>query len=194
MPRKRLVEQAAALAGNWPALQPVRRREILSRLISRIEVTDRQVKLHLLRSGLARIMDGPADVPTAPSTAPEETIVLTLDLRLERIGRDTRLILNTAGGSNPQPTPGLVRLLAQAHQVQRRLLRGAHATITVFAQQEQMTGSYIARLIRLAWLAPDIVQAILHGRQPPALSVITLMQSGPLPMDWQAQRQRLGFT
>jgi len=75
----------------------------------------------------------------------------------------------------------------------RRLIRGTHASIAEFAAHEQMTGSYITRLLRLVWLAPDITQAILTGRQPPALSVIKLMQGGPLPTDWSQQRRMLGF-
>ena len=91
------------------------------------------------------------------------------------------------------PNGGMIRLLAQAHHLQRRLLQGKHESIAAFASQEQMTGSYIARLIRLAWLAPDITQAILMGRQPAALTAIKLMQSGPLPSDWNEQRAMLGF-
>jgi len=75
----------------------------------------------------------------------------------------------------------------------RRLIQGTHTSIAEFAAHEQMTGSYIVRLLRLVWLAPDITQAILTGRHPPALSAIKLMQSGPLPSDWSQQRAVLGF-
>lgn len=72
-------------------------------------------------------------------------------------------------------------------------MAGQHASLTAFAAEQGMTGSYITRLVRLAWLAPDITQAILHGSHPPEVTAIKLMQSGPLPIDWQQQRLLLGL-
>ena len=96
-------------------------------------------------------------------------------------------------GTSATPDPGMVRLLAKAHQVQRRLMTSQHASLKAFAAEEGMTGSYITRLVRLAWLAPDLTHAILHGRHPPEMTALKLMQSGPLPIDWQEQRVMLGF-
>ena len=47
--------------------------------------------------------------------------------------------------------------------------------------------------LRLAYLAPDIVTAIIDGRQPPGLTANTLMRNTRLPLRWEAQRKRLGF-
>ena len=188
-----LIEQSAALARSWPSHPPARQREILTRSVARIVVASNRVQVHLRPAGLNILFDESAANRATPPAMSDEPVVLTLDVSLKRIGQDTKLIMDTAGASKQPPNPGLVRLLAQAHQMQRRLLQGEHASITAFAQQEQMTGSYVARLIRLAWLAPDIVQAILHGVQPPALTVMTLMLSGPLPMEWREQRRLLGF-
>jgi site-specific DNA recombinase len=52
---------------------------------------------------------------------------------------------------------------------------------------------YIARHLPLAFLAPDIVEAILSGRQPPDLTAKTLFKRVDLPLDWQAQRALLGL-
>ncbi len=81
----------------------------------------------------------------------------------------------------------------QAHRLQRQVLIGQHSGAASLAQQEGVTASYIARLLRLAWLAPDITAAIIQGRQPPALTATRLMQGPPPPLDWQAQRSALGF-
>jgi hypothetical protein len=53
--------------------------------------------------------------------------------------------------------------------------------------------SYATRLFRLTLLAPDIVSAILSGRHPPELTARRLMDDTRLPLDWNEQRQRLGF-
>ena len=55
-----------------------------------------------------------------------------------------------------------------------------------------VSAPYVTRLLPLAWLAPDIIEAILEGRQPQGLTVERLIQQ-KLPLDWAEQRQVLGF-
>jgi hypothetical protein len=59
--------------------------------------------------------------------------------------------------------------------------------------QEGIGAPYAARLMRLNFLAPDIVVAILNGRQPLALTASKLMADTRLPLDWSEQRRALGF-
>jgi site-specific DNA recombinase len=61
------------------------------------------------------------------------------------------------------------------------------------AQEEKMTASYATRLVRLNFLAPDIVAAILAGKQPAGLNANKLMADTRLPLDWRDQRASLGF-
>ncbi len=49
------------------------------------------------------------------------------------------------------------------------------------------------RIARLAFLAPDIITAILEGRQPPSLTPRRLMKHAAIPLDWKDQRKALGF-
>jgi len=49
------------------------------------------------------------------------------------------------------------------------------------------------RIARLAFLAPDIVAAILDGRQPPSLTSRRLFKYASIPLDWKSQRKALGF-
>ena len=56
-----------------------------------------------------------------------------------------------------------------------------------------VTDSYFSRIVRLAYLAPDITTAILHGRQPPRLTAAWLAQTSDLPLAWSEQRRILGF-
>jgi hypothetical protein len=56
-----------------------------------------------------------------------------------------------------------------------------------------MGAPYAARLMRLNYLAPDIVVAILNGRQPVGLTANKLMADTRLPLEWPEQRKALGF-
>jgi hypothetical protein len=53
--------------------------------------------------------------------------------------------------------------------------------------------SYFTRLVRLSYLAPDITEAILDGRQPRDLTVDKLLAHSRLPLGWHEQRTVLGF-
>ncbi len=66
-------------------------------------------------------------------------------------------------------------------------------TTEEIALAEGVTASFATRVLRLAYLAPDIVTAILDGRQPTGLSARHLLSRSRLSLDWTEQRQALGF-
>ena len=68
---------------------------------------------------------------------------------------------------------------------------GQYGTAADLAKAEKVNDSYLSRMLRLTLLAPDIVEAILDGRQPRALEVQALMR--PVPQGWNEQRAALGF-
>ncbi|MCB9965834.1 MAG: hypothetical protein H6855_07120 [Rhodospirillales bacterium] len=65
-------------------------------------------------------------------------------------------------------------------------------TIMKLAEQEKLDHGYIAKTIRMTQLAPDIIEAILNGRQPYSLSLTDFMK--PFPNGWEEQRQHFGFS
>jgi hypothetical protein len=88
----------------------------------------------------------------------------------------------------------LVRLVARAHDIQSRLNKDPTLTVHDIAREECVGAPYIYVLLRLAWLAPDIVTAIINGRQPLGLNAMRLMRlTARLPGNWASQRTLLGF-
>ena len=75
----------------------------------------------------------------------------------------------------------------------RRAWREATARLKTKASAEGVTRRYVARLIPLAFLAPDIVEKILSGAQPVDLTTDELTKRIHLPLDWAEQRGALGF-
>src|SRR6185295_5239659 len=95
--------------------------------------------------------------------------VSTIPARLKRTGIEMRMVVDD--GSEPANVdPVLVRLLVRAHAIRARLLQDSSLTLKEIAAEEGVVGSYVSRLIRLAFLAPDIVTAILNGRHSPPLT------------------------
>jgi hypothetical protein len=91
--------------------------------------------------------------------------------------------------SKPQPEGTLVKALARAWRWQRMLDEGVYTSVSEIGDAENISKSYVSRILRLALLAPDIVDAILTGRADQALMLEELER--PLPASWEKQRRRL---
>ena len=88
-----------------------------------------------------------------------------------------------------QPDNAMVKAVARAFRWREMLEGGKHGTIAEIAAEERINESYVSRVLRLTLLAPDIVEAILAGRQSPAVALATLMCR--LPVTWKDQRSAI---
>ena len=79
----------------------------------------------------------------------------------------------------------LIKALARAFRWKRMLESGEFATIAELAEREGIAPSYMTRVMRLTLLAPDIVEAILDGKQGHEVTLARLLE--PIPMEWTAQ-------
>jgi len=86
----------------------------------------------------------------------------------------------------------MVKAIARAFRWREMLENGTHATIAEIAAAEKINESYVSRVLRLALLAPDIVELIVEGRQPAGVSLAMLLM--PFPVCWQQQKRSLAFT
>jgi hypothetical protein len=111
-------------------------------------------------------------------------------MRLQRRG-GRKLIMTPEGATAPTPKPSrdqtLVKALVRAHRWRRRIESGRARSITDLAEQEGVTDAYVCRLLPLTCLAPDIVEAILDGRQRKGLRLADVLGNGPLA--WEEQRR-----
>jgi hypothetical protein len=126
------------------------------------------------------------------SAAASITVRVPLAIR-RRPGRKT--VVTPERAAIPAPArsradPALVKALARAHRWQRMLEEGRYASLSELAAAEKIDRGYLGRVLRLTLLAPDIVQAILDGRQPADFALPALLEG--LPADWERQRSH-GF-
>src|SRR3954453_18002420 len=87
--------------------------------------------------------------------------------------------------TKPQPDGVLVKALARAWRWQKLLDKGVYGSVTEIAEAERISKSYVSRILRLALLAPDLVEAILGGWADQRLMLERLER--PLPMGWANQ-------
>ena len=102
-----------------------------------------------------------------------------------------RLVVGATGTGSPDLS--LVRLIAKAYDLCERLQQAGTDTLTTIAARDGVSKSYLSRVVRPAWLAPDVVTAILAGRQPEGVITKRLTKDSRLPLEWQQQRELLGF-
>jgi hypothetical protein len=123
--------------------------------------------------------DGPTATVSIPSTF------------LQRGGR--KQILTPAGAAPwscaPRVDTALVKAIVRAHRWRQMLESGEYASSAELAKAEKVNDSYVSRILRLTLIAPDIVEAILIGRQPSTLQLDNLLK--PLPAVWELQRSAL---
>jgi len=81
----------------------------------------------------------------------------------------------------------MVKALARAFRWREMLENGVYATIKEIAEAEKIAETYVGRILRLSLLAPDVVEAIMAGRQSSDISLDALMRS--FPTEWGRQRQ-----
>jgi hypothetical protein len=91
----------------------------------------------------------------------------------------------------PKEYAPILKAIAQAFQWKEMIDRGKVSSASDLAQSIKVNESYMARVLRLSLLAPDIIEAILDGRQPKQLTLTDLFK--PIPLDWEEQRIKYGF-
>ena len=123
-----------------------------------------------------------------------ETLTIRIPIRLQRRG-GLKLIMTPEGVAAPARKPSrdetLIKALVRAHRWRRRIESGQAKSITDLAEQEGVTDGHVCRLLPLICLAPDIVEAILDGRQPRGLRLAEMLGNGP--GGWEEQRRAFGF-
>ena len=117
------------------------------------------------------------------------TVRVPLAVRKPRGGRKLMIapVSTTNRGSSAADTT-LVKALARAFRWRRMMEAGRYGTINELAAAEKINSSYVSRLLRLTLLSPDIVEAILDGRQPEGITLPALME--PFPSEWKMQQNQ----
>ena len=195
--QNRLIERGRQIAEELGSMAPDQTRAMMTTLLSRVDVRSDRVEINIRRGRLVELLGAQSIDQTTQrkrlGNDSEDVLTLTVKARLQRVGREMRMLVEN---SDDQMTadPGLLRIVARAHDIQARLMQNTDLTVHVIASQERVSANYVYRLLRLPSLAPDIITAIINGKNPPQLTAKKLMRLTPqIPVDWAEQRKLLGF-
>jgi hypothetical protein len=159
-------------------------------VLQKVVIYANRLSLHISPSALMRRLSD--DEPDAVSRASPETWKFDVQCTLIRRGEQLRIIVESAEGK-PNPDAALISLLKRAHGWRIRAESDEGAPMETLARDQGVTPSYFGRIMRLAYLAPDIVEAIVDGKQPVSLTASKLAKLQDLPIEWPEQRRILGF-
>jgi hypothetical protein len=119
------------------------------------------------------------------------TLTQDIPMRMKRRGVEMRMIIGDATPIRIDPV--LVKTLARAQAWYADFVTRRVATLAEIAAQHGVDKGYVSRVVTLAFLAPDIVEDIVTGRQPADLTAQKLLRQTQLPLEWGEQRRVLGY-
>lgn len=114
-----------------------------------------------------------------------DTVTLHVPFRIVKRGGKKEMQLPEGATQSQRTDSTLVKALARAFRWKRMLESGEYATIAELAEREGIAPSYMTRVLRLMLLAPDIIDAILDGKQGPEVTLAQVLE--PFPLTWQHQ-------
>lgn len=119
----------------------------------------------------------------------EPNRILEVPARIGRRGRELKLVLPAARQTATQKAdPVLLKLIAHAKAAHDMVQSGRpHPAVAHYGKR------HFWQLLRISWLAPDIINAIVEGRQPSDLTGRRLLRATNIPLDWADQRRFFGF-
>ena len=150
-------------------------------------------RVDLMREGIRILLKLPIAAEDRKGTTRHLALARLIPLQLKRRGVETRMVL--AGEATPSRVElPLLKAVARARRWARELISEQVNSVDEIARREHMDKRSVRRLLRLGFLSPRIIEAIAEGRQPPDLTVFSLMRRVDLPLLlWNAQEQALGL-
>ncbi len=168
------VHSIKTMAGgeNWDELEPGEQLKKIRSFVRRVEIHSDEAHVRLARKEYGK-----------------ESII-QIPFRLQKRGGET-IISAPNGDAPPRLDRALLKALARARSWREDLESGKAKSVADLVKMSEYSKRYVRRLLPLAFLAPDIIHAILEGSQPPHLKLADLLDTD-LPLYWPLQRKKLG--
>ena len=190
LPSATTSETATAVAQAEALIPRINDGEVLKDLFHRVHLRPDSLRLEITRSSLLQLLLGSQE---AHADDTEQLIEFSVPLRLRRRGMETKLILEEGTASLRNVDNRLIALIARSRRWWEMITSGRASSINEVATLEGIDPSDVGRSLQLAFLSPEIVEAIVTGRQPVDLTTQKLRRLSALPFAWDQQAQLLGF-
>jgi len=185
---KALLAAAIKMAKTWDSMSCSQVRAISRILINKVIVHRDRIEILVIRNGLRRsVPEERAAESNVANTKTRDLLSLVINnVSLRRCGREMRMIVpSNTNQKASHVVQSLVKAVVRTHNWRERLITGALKNLAAIAAETGVLECYVRRILPCAFLAPDIVESILDGQQPPDL---TLQKLQTVPLAWANQR------
>jgi hypothetical protein len=190
-----LIESAAEYSKRQDGNSPSGISEMLEAIVHCILVHQESVEIQLdrarLRAQLLGTKHKESQTQNAVNGFNPGPITLTIETKLKRCGGEMRLIIPSQS-ADPAPgsaVPALLKAISRAHEWVRQIVAGEYKDQRAIAKAAGLNERYVSRIIQCAFLAPEIVDAIVRGQQAPAVTLAALLDD--IPLSWAEQNARV---
>jgi site-specific DNA recombinase len=157
--------------------------ELLAKALKTVIVSDEAIEIKLGEEQIRRAI-GMKDLDGGP----DSIVTLQVPGSLQRSAKGERFVLPPDPTNNlPRRVPSLIQAVGRANDWVARMVSGRSANSRAIATETGHDERYVSRILPLAFLAPDLTEAILEGAQAPGVHLIDFL--GKLPLEWAAQRE-----
>ncbi len=193
-----LVAAAKKLAAKLPSLPSDDLRDLLASFLQSVIIQETSIQVPIRRTDLRELLEKGDEVIAAKlvgmrrSVDASDIICLTVEAKLKRFGGEVHLVVPPSSSMTIRhPKTSLIKAVARGHAWYEKVLEGKVYDMRSLARETGLTPHYVRNVFACAFLAPDIVEAILEGRQPLTLKFEHLYKH--IPLDWADQRRQFGF-
>ena len=160
------------------------RSKLIRMLLSNVTVGPNALEIELNRSVFA------SELGVEENAISSSSLAFTVDAKVKRPGQVLRIIEESGlEAHRAMPNLALVGLIAKAHEWWNELCSG-EIDIAKFSRQEGVTASWMTRVVRLAFLSPEVVEAVLDGRAKANLDTKSFLAPNAIPACWDEQRAK----
>ena len=192
--QKNFLSKGKALSTMWAEIAMSQRLDYINKWVKRVMIDRQEVKLTVSKVALLKSLL-PNYVQTAVDDHLSDEHVMSIPVHLKRCGIETKLVIPNGKApafAHQSSVIAIQNALAKALDWNQMLITGLVPSMSELARQNNVTQRYIAHLIKMAFLAPDIMDAIKQGKVPSGLSLDRLKKG--FSLDWEEQRIALGFS
>ena len=183
-----IIAAASARLVEIPGITPSAWLAAFASLIERIQFGDQQMDITLRTQALAQWLGCPVEVQK------DETTVITAPIQIHQRGVQLHVIVpSERRPTDPRVDLTLIRLIVRALGWRQQLEGGAVQSLRQIANVESISEAFVGRVLRLADLAPAVIESVANGQQPVGLSAQSLLYKATLPLYWDSQRDELSF-
>jgi hypothetical protein len=188
--QQRLQAKAEDLKNRLQKTEFTDRQSLFVRLVERIDLGQGRTRVALSPAGIGTAL---LDDAAAGEIRNAANLTFDIPVSMKKRGVEVKLILSGDRSPDPRPDPVLIALVRRADEWMTALQSGQATSLRDLANQKGVDRGDVSKALPLSYLAPDITQAILDGRQPVDLTAFRLKRIGALPVSWAEQRRLLGF-